>query len=496
MMDYKIKEYQNNKITVEELVHYFDTNNYTKEEIKKNGIVYTPKYISDYIVKKLNPKINETIFEPSIGHGIFIFSLLEYIQKENNLSNKELKEYFLKNVYGQDLQEQNIKEYKEILIIYFKKINIELKEEDIINYSVGNTLNNKSNKEYDIIIGNPPYVNIRNMDKEDLTNLRANYNSCKKGNIDLYYAFIEYAFNNSKRCSFITPNSWLYNSSAKNLRKLVKKDLVNIIDFKQFEIFESVSTYTSIFLINKKIKNKKVNYFESLKGKSKKINKDELDDGRWSFFNKRKMISLPNLVYHTPIATLRDKIYIKNELNKENKDLISFYKISKIKEEKDFFNSEQKIIFPYKLNKEINRFVIKKEEELDNNTLNYLLNNKDELNKRDKGKVDKYDSWYAYGRRQGLNKYKKDTYLIIIPGMISKDFIFFSINTNKVKKPFLFSSGFLLEVVKADKEKLLTYLNSNDFKKFMINNGKVWKGKTEESSYYSLSMTQLRKIFI
>ena len=492
----KLNEYIDNILDIEELVHFFDNYNYTKEEIKKDGIVYTPKYISDYIVDLLKPKLDETIFEPSVGHGIFIFSLLEYIQKKYSLTNIELKEYFLNNVFGQDLQSLNIIELKELMVVFFKKLGVNINLSEIKNFKVGDTLDSNNNIKYDIIFGNPPYVNIRVMGEKTIFNLRNDFISCKKGNIDLYYAFIEYAFKYSNRCSFITPNSWLYNTSAKDLRILIKNDLTKIIDFKQIKIFKNASTYTSIFLIDKSsIKKDTLEYSETLNSIVKVINKNELNDSRWSFFNEIKSLYLPNIIYHSPIATLRDKIFTMHNLDYDNKDLVSFYKISKIKEEKDFFVSEKKIIFPYKLDKDLNRFVIKKEEELDNNTLNYLLDNKVELNKRDKGKVDKYESWFAFGRKQGLNTYNDNTFLIIIPGMISKSFKFFSIPFNKINKPFLFSSGFILEVNRIDKNHLLNYLNSTDFREFLVRNGKVWKGNTNDSSYYSLSITQLKLIF-
>lgn len=129
-----INKYLKNEITIEELINYFDKNNYSKDEIKNNGIVYTPKYICEYIIEKINPKLNETVFEPSIGHGIFVFSLLEYIEKTYNLTNIELKEYFIKNVFGQDLKEKNIKELKEIIIAFFKKRNLEIELKEIDNF--------------------------------------------------------------------------------------------------------------------------------------------------------------------------------------------------------------------------------------------------------------------------------------------------------------------------------------------------------------------------
>lgn len=488
----KLNEYLNNKINIEKLIHYFDTNNYTEKEIKEYGIVYTPKYISDFIIKELNPNINETILEPSIGHGIFIISLIEYIENKYKLSKKELKEYFINKVFGKDIKKQNIEELKELLIIYFKKKDIKILKEELNNFNVGNTLYS-SKTHYDIIVGNPPYIRTKNMKEQELTKLRENYISCEKGNIDIYYAFIEFANKYSNRSSFIVPNSFIYSTSGNKIREIIKDNILSLIDFKEKKIFENVSTYTSIFLLNKFKKNKIINYKNKLDEKYKKYNKDILNKDKWIFGQtKINKIELHFVKFHTPIATLRDKIYITNEV--KNKDTIPFFKISKIKNEKEFLENKQNIIFPYKYDNLKIKYIIKKENEIQKETIKYLQLNKKELDKRDKGKTDKYESWYAYGRKQGLNTFNKENEIIIIPGMISKNYKFFSISLSKISEQFLFSSGFILEVLKKDKKKILTFLNSEIFFEYLKENGKIWKGKDEHSSYYSLSIKQIKEI--
>lgn len=491
MIENKIKNYLNDKISIEQLVHYFDTYNYTQQQIKNNGIVYTPKYISDYIVQNLKPNPNETIFEPSVGHGIFIFSLLHYIQQTYNLSPQQLKQYFLTKVFVQDIMEQNIKEFKKIVIVYFQKMNVQIKENEIKNIFVGDTLKNTKN-EYDIIFGNPPYVRVKNIQEDYLMFLRKNYKSCNKGNIDLYYAFIEYANKYSKRSSFIVPNSYIYNVSAKNLRNLIKENITKIIDFKQKSIFQNASTYTSIFVIDKSDKTNKIMYSNNLNSFTQ-LNKGDLDSDVWDFTQtKIPSINLKEVYFHTPIATLRDKIYITDKI--KNKDTINFYKVSKVKNEKQLLQSKQTIIFPYELDDEQNKYKIKKQKQLQPQTIKYLNGNKEELNKRDKGKTDKYESWYAYGRKQGLNTYKQENYVIVIPGMISQQYKYFKTPVKNLGKEFLFSSGFLIETNENEANDLLKFLNSNEFKQYTKNKGKVWKGKDESSSYYSLTMTQLKQI--
>jgi hypothetical protein len=454
-----LKKYLNNQIGIEELVLYYDKNNYTEKEIKEGGVVYTPKHISDFIVNNLKPTKTETIFEPSVGHGIFLFSLLEYM--EDKVS--DLKKYFLNQVVAQDIQKNNIEELKDILIVFFKKRNIYLTKEEIINLKTGNTLEN--NDTYDIIFGNPPYIRIQNL-VEQKEFLKKNFKSCEKGNIDIYYAFMEFALNHSKRSSYIVPNAWLKTKSATSLRKLVLPRLKKVIDFKEKKIFENVGTYTSIFFIDRKSEN----FVLEVYGKEYILNKNrDIIKLNTEVFKKIKIER-----FHTPIATLRDKIFIK-----ESPDSIPFFKISKVKSEKDFFDAKQSIIFPYDEDFKI--------QDLSQETLTYLTDNKEELAKRDKGnKV--YERWYAYGRRQGFSKYNFQNKVIIIPGMISLDYNFFEIDLSKINEPFLFTSGFLLEV--SNSKKVLEFLNSEAFKKILKESGKIWPG-----NYYSLNISNLKELF-
>jgi hypothetical protein len=70
------------------------------------------------------PKLTDTIFEPSVGNGIFIFSLLDYIQQTFKLSNIQLKNYFLNKIYFQDINKEHIDNLIRNLKIYFKNLGI------------------------------------------------------------------------------------------------------------------------------------------------------------------------------------------------------------------------------------------------------------------------------------------------------------------------------------------------------------------------------------
>lgn len=465
-----INKYLNNEITIEELVLYYDKSNYTPEEIKAGGVVYTPYKICIEIIERLSPLSNETIFEPSLGHGIFVFALLEYMEDKTD----NLKEYFLNYVYGGDIQENNIKEFKDIAIAFFNKKGISIDISEMKNFLVSDSLNNKTH--YDIIFGNPPYIKIQNLKSEYREELRSNYASCEKGNIDIYYAFIELAYKYSKRASYIVPNSWLFNKSADILRKLIKDRLTYVVDFKEVKKFETAGIYTSIFQIEE---NQKDTLEYCYYDKCVVLDKQNLD--KIIIENKLIYDGNPIFKYHTPIATLRDSIFTK-----KTKDSIALFKLSKVKNEGDFLSSKKEIIFPYTKDFKIR-------ENLSKETFEYLETHKEELGKRDKGNKT-YEAWFAYGRRQGFSSYDFTNHVIVIPGMISVDYEFFDIDLSKVNEKFLITSGFLLELKKENVKQVIDFLNSQRFNKFLQEEGKIWPG-AKDKNYYSLTIKKIKEVF-
>lgn len=475
-----INDFKENKIDIFETIKNLDINNYSEEEIKENGIVYTPKYIAEYIINQLNIKEEETILEPSVGHGIFIFTLLELNKTKSNL-----KEWFLNKIYGYDIQEKNIEQLKELIIIYFEKLNIKITKEELTNFKVMDTLFD-STKYFDVILGNPPYIRIKNIETNYLNKLKKDYLSCKDGNIDIYYAFIEFANKYSKKSSFIVPNSYLYNKFAKNLRNIIVENLKTVIDFKEKKIFEKAGTYTSIFLINKEYQSETILYKENLTENYKELTKNKFL--KKEIENTTKEYKVLNIF--GPIATLRDNIY-KSYKEVNIKDTIPFLKLTKLKTRQEIQENKERIIFPYKIIDK--KFIIKNEDELDVETLSFLYKNKKELEQRDKGNKT-YPKWYAYGRTQGLYDLKdKNNSFIIVPGMFSEDYSFFKFEKEDIKEEqFLFSSGLLIEIEKNEIE-LIDFLNSKDFFNKVKEIGTVKPGK---KPYYSLTKPQIESLIL
>ncbi|HVI39470.1 MAG TPA: Eco57I restriction-modification methylase domain-containing protein, partial [Anaerovoracaceae bacterium] len=388
-------------------------------------------------------------------------------------------------------------ELKEILSLYFNKIGYEVSESEFVNIIHEDSLyvNFGERTPFDLCIGNPPYVRTRELEEEYLRNLRETFKSCEKGNVDIYYAFIERYTNLANELCFITPNSFIKNESAKSLRELIVDKITYLVDFKEKLVFPDARTYTCIFKLGNDISIKECLYANDIDQQvvttSKKKIFDELDS------TSHDMID--NVL--SGIATLCDSAYIVKKIdgkfyastNEETfeieKDIVVPYlKITKQKNN-DFSNIDY-MIYPYHGDKSI----------IDEDTMQtkyakayaYLLAVKERLLARDKGKTERYESWYAYGRKQGLHNITEN-YIIAVPQMIGGACKPQQLDIANLLTEFgkvVFSSGFVIPL-RSDNKLVSDYLLSQDFIDFSKKNGKPWPGKDE--SYYSLTAKQIRK---
>ena len=106
---------------------------------------------------------------------------------------------------------------------------------------------------FDIVIGNPPYVDSEEMTKSmpEMRELYSKVFKCTKGNWDLYIPFWEKGFgllNSNGNITFITPNKWLAIKYGAELRKHLFKHIYNVSDFSQFYAFESADVSTVVVM--------------------------------------------------------------------------------------------------------------------------------------------------------------------------------------------------------------------------------------------------------
>lgn len=505
LINMKIKKYnkdcykiiQNNlKIKDLETLNIFFESLLAEKEKNENGIVFTPLYICDYIVKNTINKfdLREKIIDPSCGCGIFIISTLNYLKKKTNIKIIDLLE---NNIYGIDVNKHNIERTKILLTLYClvngedkNKINFNIVEADSL-FSDWNKLFNIN--KFDYIIGNPPYINNHDLNETYIKKLSSTFKTTTEGTFNVFYAFIEKSMNylsNNGKLGYIIPNNFIHIQSARPLRKFIRENnyLNEIIDFKDNTIFYPILTYNCIIYLTK---NNKTYKFAQIQKKEKlqsvfkdiefkKANISDLSDNGWNLVDNNVKSNISKIEgfkkkldshIRVGIATLRDKIYIIDGYD-ENKKMyykiynkkkyfieeevtIPYIKVSKYKSDSDI----GRIIFPYVIKDNnsilIEEDILKKKYPF---THKYFVDTKKILDKRD---IDGKLNWYMYGRKQGLNLWNKK----ILFSTFNESPNFIKCQTSN----FLFSNGYCIINYDLDEDVLLKILNSNVMKYYIDN---------------------------
>jgi len=265
---------------------------------KEQGIYYTPTYIVDFIVKNTlgellkDKKINVEkirILDPACGSGSFLtkaFDVLNeyWMRKDKTYDQLHLDytgtgEFYSKkigilqnNIFGVDLDKQavEIAQLNLLLRITEKGQRLPLLQQNI---KCGNSLiddpaiaGDKAFKweeefkqimnegGFDVVIGNPPYVNIHSLSKEDIDFYRFKYFSADH-QFDLFALFIEKAISllrEGGKFGFIVPALVLRGYQYTKIRKhMFDQSKIDIIYELGDNVFEGVQMPTCILILEK-----------------------------------------------------------------------------------------------------------------------------------------------------------------------------------------------------------------------------------------------------
>jgi adenine-specific DNA-methyltransferase len=391
-------------------------------KVKTKGEVFTGQFIIDFMLgKTYDPISMNYVLEPGCGDGRFITSIIKILIETFGDNHQTLNDK-IEKLYGIEIDDSNYNAAVNNINNLLSQYEYIVARPTILH---GDALLNDyvETIKFDFIVGNPPYIRIHNLPKDYLTVLQSKYNFLKNGMVDIYYGFIELykkSMNENGTLCFITPNSYLINTSSENLIEEIYKDRMfnQIYDFKSEKLFDGAATYTCITILRKTDDEFKYTLadreFNTLSETVIQYNDQQIN-----FLNEIQNNSTGKRFSElykvkTGFATLADKIFVLTEFV-DNGDTLTFqkngleYTIEKsatkfcVKASK-FDGNYHRVIFPYK--KENGRNVVMTEEELIANyplTHAYLNEYKSKLLTRDKGKKDVKYKWYEWGRSQALN---------------------------------------------------------------------------------------------
>ena len=398
------------------------------------------------------------------GTGVFSFYLAKLIEKRFNIDFKDI----INNCcYMSEMDTSFIEECKDI---YFSLGCLpKIIEGDSLFDS------RLYGSKFDIVISNPPYIRIQNLDEDYRHKLQDNYQACSFGSADIYLAFMEFGLGSLKRdgvFSFITPSSYLRSDAGKYIRRALVPFVREIKDFGTYKHFDC-GAYTAVTHAKKKYTQN--NVFRYI------LDEDVIEVNRYKLENKLILsdnsIEKLNTVckIRGGLATLRDKIFIITPdsiddtyayidgFKIERATTKKFVKLSKVKTDADIRGSSSICIYPYKdTAKGYVRYVEGEFKSKFPGTYEYLSYHKEELLKRDRGK-DKGYKWFEFGRSQGLINIKE----CIVTSMINNVPNFIITNLDEM----LVGSGLILYASSIPLKKLVEQLNSEEMAQFISVNG-------------------------
>ncbi len=272
-----------------------------KSRRKKEGIYYTPEYITRYIVENTIGQIlekdplaitNIKIADISCGSGAFLNQTHSFLfnkshefyeqglLKSENFDIGGLFDYnpieversiLLNNLYGVDINQESVEITKLALWLKTANKNKPLQNLDM-NIKCGNSLIDDpsvagekafnwykefpeimQNGGFDVIIGNPPYIK-EYTNRHAFDGLRSS--PYYQGKMDLWTMFACKSIDLLKDggyLSFIAPNNWTTNAGASIFRNkiLSEGEILSFIDFGDFKVFEDAGIQTMIFVFRK-----------------------------------------------------------------------------------------------------------------------------------------------------------------------------------------------------------------------------------------------------
>ena len=429
------------KIDLEDMIKLFEFVISPSDRIV-TGAIYTPYKIRRRILENClgnqSDLFSIRVADIACGCGGFLMDVAKYIHKK---TGKSYQHIYRENIFGIDIQSYSIERCKILLNLLAisegenSEFEFNLLNADTLDFHSGGW--NPAFNDFDVVVGNPPYVCGRNMGNATKEKTKM-YDVCNSGSTDLYIPFFQIAVEMLKEdgmMGYITMNTFLKSLNARELRSFFMNSGfdIQIIDFRGHQIFQGKSTYTCLFFL-RKTQTGMLHYYCDEKAELKKrvnfstIRYSMLDADKGWNLNEHETSNIIESVgvqlakycqSRHGIATLSNKTYIFNPirvsgdffyLEKDNmeypiereicKDIVNS---NKLNSDKCLNDIKHKVIFPYQI--QDGKAVLIDEDDMRRKypmAYAYLVSQREVLAERDKGKGRDYPVWYAYGRTQSL----------------------------------------------------------------------------------------------
>lgn len=195
-----------------------------------SGEFYTPRAVTDFMAKMIQPKIGEKMADFACGTGGFLTSWLKELEQKINTTDD--KESYDNSIYGIEK-----KQFPYMLCI----TNMLLHNLDVPQVFHGNSLlhdvlDYTEDDQFDVILMNPPYGGS---EKNDVKNHFPS-DLASSETADLFMSVIMYRLKKNGRAAVILPDGFLFGTD--NAKINIKKKLLN-----EFNLHTVIRMPSSVF---------------------------------------------------------------------------------------------------------------------------------------------------------------------------------------------------------------------------------------------------------
>lgn len=179
------------------------------------GEFYTPRAVTDFMVKMIDPKLGETVADFACGTGGFLTSTLKYLEPQKKTADDVDK--YNNTIYGIE------KKPLPYLLCITNMLIHDVDEPKVyhMNSLEKNVRDYKEKDKFDIILMNPPYGGS---EKDAVkNNFPADLRSSETA--DLFMNVIMYRLKKNGRCAVIIPDGFLFGED--NAKVAIKTKLLN-----------------------------------------------------------------------------------------------------------------------------------------------------------------------------------------------------------------------------------------------------------------------------
>lgn len=181
----------------------------------KSGEFYTPRAITQFITKTLNPQLGERILDPACGTGGYLTAAIEHIYKQ--VDSVEDRQTLQDNIIGW--------EYKPLPYL-LATTNLILHDIEVPNITYRDSLDQplteyKQKDRVDVILANPPFGGVVSNNNEN--NFPQNYRT--KESADLFLILMIHLLKVGGRAGIVLPDGSLTGDGVKQrIREKLLKD--------------------------------------------------------------------------------------------------------------------------------------------------------------------------------------------------------------------------------------------------------------------------------